>query len=225
MLNPADAGFFFLESTNLYLTADKVVNGLVCAQRVLADPRVWAENASFLPISLDATKEIIEEQTEYSVLIRSVSFQATHIFARVEKYKDHTATIDVRHDLSEQWKRFVTAKELLHLIIDKDEDMSPYGDETLDKLLTDGHIGIVSQNGDKPPAQSELIAEVAALELLYPIQNREDDLKAVSSGKITHTKLAIRYGIPPNFIDTAFSNGYLSVLKNAISQIQNEKNA
>lgn len=197
------------------LTADKVVNGLVCAQKVLADPRVWANKPDFLPISVDATKEVIEELSGYSVLMRSVSFEAKHVFARVEKYRDMTATVDVRHNLPEDWKRFVAAKELLHLIIDKDEDMSPYGDETLDKLVQDGHIGIISQNGDRPPAQSELIAEVAAMELLYPMQNRASDLKE----KASFAKLSLRYGIPLNFIDTVFSDGYHNTLLKAFENL------
>ena len=203
----------------MYLTADKVVNGMMCAQNVLSDTRVWAGRNNFLPISVDAAKEVIEELSGYSVVMRSVSFEATHIFARVEKYKDKTATIDVRHNLSDQWKRFVSSKELLHLIIDKDEDMSPYGDETLDKLVRDGHIGVISQNGDKPPAQSELIAEVAAMELLYPMQNREGDLKLLSDEKTSMRKLSIQYGIPDNFVETAFDTGYLSVLQKAIADI------
>lgn len=209
----------------MYLTAEKVVNGLICAQKVLADARVWDGNVDFLPISIDAAKEVIEEFSGYSVTMRSVTFEGSHVFARVEKYSDKTANIDVKHTLDDQWKRFVSAKELLHLIIDKDEDMSPYGDQTLDKLVRDGHIGVISQNGDGPPAQSELIAEVAAMELLYPIQNRKADLAEVRNDGLTFSKIAIRYGMPINFIDTVFSDGYLNTLTTAFTEIQNEKNA
>jgi len=218
MINPVDAGFFDFWGAKLYLTADKVVNGLVCAQKVLSDPRVWAKNPDFLPISIDAAKDVIQELSGYSVTMRSVSFDATHVFARVEKYSNHIATIDVRHNLSDQWKRFVSSKELLHLIIDKAEDMSPYGDETLDKLVRDGHIGVISQNGDKPPAQSELIAEVAAMELLYPMQNRHHDLKSLQADETSYRKLSIQYGIPENFIETAFDEGYLSVITKALAE-------
>ena len=130
------------------------------------------------------------------------------------------AFIDLKHGLDDDWKRFVTAKELLHLLIDGDEDMSPYGDETLDQLVSDGHIGIVSQNGGKPPAQSELIAEVAAMELLYPIQNRKVDATAIDEGSTSFTKLSIRYGIPVNFIDTIFSQGYRKALTRAFDNTQ-----
>lgn len=189
----------------------------MCAQKVLSDARVWAGDAGHLPISVDAAKEVIEELSGYKVTMRSVFFEATHVYARVEKYNDKTALVDVRHNLSSPWKRFVAAKELLHLIIDKDEDMSPYGDETLDKLVRDGHIGIISQNGDKPPAQSELIAEVAAMELLYPLQNRQADLHDVGADKTSFAKLSLRYAIPANFIDTVFSDGYLKTLQKAFA--------
>jgi hypothetical protein len=209
----------------MYLTADKVVNGLVCAQRVLSSPKVFAERAELLPISIDAVSDVIRDLSGYQVTMRSVIFEGTHVFARVEKYRDMTAKIDVKHSLDEDWKRFVAAKELLHLIIDKEEDMSPYGDQTLDKLVRDGHIGIVSQNGDKPPAQSELIAEVAAMELLYPIQNRLADVKNAPTMPLNYAKLAIRYGIPVNFIDTVYSEDYFKMLTGAFAQFQTEQNA
>ena len=199
----------------MYLTVDKVSNGLECAQRVLADSRVFADQANLLPISIDAVFIVIQELSGYAVTMRSVAFEGSHIFARVEKYNDMTAFIDVKHSLDDDWKRFVAAKELLHLLIDSAEDMSPYGDETLDKLISDGHIGIISQNGDKPPAQSELIAEVAAMELLYPIQNRDADAAEIVSEGTTFAKLAIRYGIPVSFIDTVFSSGYRKALTRA----------
>ena len=104
------------------------------------------------------------------------------------------------------------------MIVDDDDDLSPYGDQTLDQLVRDGHIGIVSNNGDGSPAQSELIAEVAAIELLYPIQCRLGDIQELTSGAVTQGRLAQRYGIPVNFVDTAFSDGYLSVIKDAFEQ-------
>lgn len=208
----------------MYLTADKVVNGMVCAQRVLANAGIFNGNSALLPISIDAVKDVIEEMSGYTVTMRSVVFEGTHVFARVEKYRNMTAFIDVKYSLDEDWKRFVAAKELLHLIIDKEEDMSPYGDETLDKLVRDGHIGIISQNGDHAPAQSELIAEVAAMELLYPIQNRAADVEGLEKASLTYSKLAIRYGIPVNFIDTIFSTGYRETLTAAFANFQSEEN-
>lgn len=202
----------------MYLTADKVVNALVCAQRVLEDPKIFNGNGDLIPISIDEVKDWISENSGFSIEMRDVAFEGTYVFARVEKYKGSKAEIDVKSSLPEDWKRFVAAKELLHLVIDQEEDLSPYGDETLDKLVREGHIGVISQNGDAAPAQSELIAEVAAMELLYPIQNRLGDLSSLLEGKVTQQKLALHYGIPVNFVDTAFSKGYLEVIKKAFEE-------
>lgn len=201
----------------MYLTADKVINALMCAQDVLDDPAIYQGNTDLIPVSIDALSDVIAGKSGYTIVMRDVAFEATYMFARCEKYGDQRAEIDVRANLAEDWKRFVAAKELLHLVVDSDEDMSPYGDETLDKLVREGHIGVISQNGDDAPAQSELIAEVAAMELLYPIQCRVTDVKMLVDGTTTQQKLALHYGVPVNFVDTALSPDYLGVIKAAFN--------
>lgn len=209
----------------MYLTADKVVNALLKAQAVLAEVEIFAGDTSKIPISIDQLHQTVSRLSEYSIDLKLVSFEAHYIYGRCEKYEGRRAVIDIKYDLPKDWRRFVTAKELMHLMIDEDEDMSPYGDQTLEKLVQDGHIGVISTNGSELPSQSELIAEVAAIELLYPIQLRLDDLKETASQMVNHKKTAITYGIPINYVETAFSSQYLSVIRQAAEQfmISNSK--
>ncbi|MFW5654957.1 MAG: hypothetical protein ACOCYW_04835 [Roseicyclus sp.] len=199
----------------MYLTADKVTNALLKAQHVLARPEIFAGDIRLIPISIDQLKDTVAEMSGYEIIARHVSFDGSYILGRCEKWDNKKAIIDIKYDLAEDWARFVTAKELLHLIIDSEEDMSPYGDEILEKLVQEGHIGVISKNGDKPAAQSELVAEVAAIELLYPIQLRLQDYAERDRRPLNMRKLALRYGIPVNFIETAFSAGYLGTIREA----------
>lgn len=201
----------------MYLHADKVKHAVECAQGVLEDQRIYAKDSTRIPVSIDSLHEVISELSGYTVEMREVSFEGTYLFGRIEKYDGKRAIIDVKSSLAENWKRFIACKELVHLLIDEEEDMSPYGDEMLEKLVRDGHIGVISNNGgDKPPMQSELIAEVTALEILYPVFERKKDFDALAKGETTIRKLALHYGLPDNFIDTGLSTDYLDFVITAI---------
>ena len=84
----------------MYLTADKVVNALVCAQGVLRDNRIFAGSPDLLPISLDATTDVIKEKSGYNIILRDVVFEATRLYGRCERYDDQRVEIDIRSDLT-----------------------------------------------------------------------------------------------------------------------------
>jgi len=121
--------------------------------------------------------------------------------------------------LSAFWKRFVALKELMHILVDKDDDdLTPYGDIILEKLVLEGHIGVISGNGDEPPAQSELVAEVAAIEVIYPVGLRTNDSKQIQDpdSEITMAKVGLRYEAPGPIISTALNDEYLEFIVHAL---------
>lgn len=194
----------------MQLHADKVKQAIIKAQEILGKESIYAGNPDLIPVSIDQLVDVIAGESGCEVELRQVTFEGTHLFGRVERYPEK-AVIDVRANLADNWKRFIATKEVVHLIIDEDEDMSPYGDQILEKLVRDGHIGVISNgDADNPPMQSELIAEVTAFEILYPLQLRSADKKALDAGTTTIKKLGIKYGLPENFVDTALSPDYLS---------------
>ena len=198
----------------MYLTRDKVRNALVCAETVLARPEVFGGSPGNLAISIDAVTDFIAQHCKKTITIREVNFEATHLKGRKETYADGSVYIDIRQNLPDYWKRFVALKELMHIIVDgADDDLTPYGDAILEKLVLEGHIGVVSGNGDEPPAQSELVAEIAAIEVIYPRQLRAADVSALESGATTFAALEVKYEAPAPILSTALNAGYKSVVR------------
>ncbi len=152
------------------LTKDKIKNAVMCAQQVLKQKDVYGNDPQKLAISVDSVTDYIAGHCNIAIEIREVVFEATHLKGRKETYKidgNSSVIIEIRSNLSDFWKRFVAIKELMHIIVDKDDDdLTPYGDVILEKLVLEGHIGVLSGDGDSPPAQSELVAEIAAIEVI-----------------------------------------------------------
>lgn len=206
------------------LTKDKIKNAVMCAQQVLGQKCVFGQNGEMLPISVDAVTDYIAEQCGVKIEIREVIFEATHLKGRKETYADGTVIIELRSNLSDFWKRFVALKELMHILVDKDEDdLTPYGDVILEKLMLEGHIGVISGDGDSPPAQSELVAEVAAIEVIYPIGLRRADAEEIEDPEtdMTMSKLGLKYEAPRPIISTALNHEYLGFIIAALERDSN----
>jgi hypothetical protein len=204
------------------LTKDKIKNAVMCAQQVLRQEEVFGGDENKLAISVDAVTDYIAEHCGIEIEIREVVFEATHLKGRKETYKLDGAisvVIEIRSNLSDFWKRFVALKELMHIIVDKDDDdLTPYGDVILEKLVLEGHIGIISGDGDSPPAQSELVAEIAAIEVIYPIGLRRADSDAIEdeNSDITPSKVGLKYEAPGPIVSTALNLEYLKFIVNAL---------
>ena len=207
------------------LTKDKIKNAVMCAQQVLSQDVIFDGDRKKLPISVDAVTDYIAEHCSVTIEIREVIFEATHLKGRKETYKlgksiyeGEKVIIEIRSNLSDFWKRFVAFKELMHILVDNDDDdLTPYGDVILEKLVSEGHIGVISDDGDAPPAQSELVAEVAAIEVIYPIALRQKDLVKIQdpSSDETMSKISLLYEAPRPIIDTALNFNYLVFIKEA----------
>jgi hypothetical protein len=201
----------------MLLTKDKIKNAVRCAREVLNQPEIYGDNEANLAISIDAVTDYIAAKFHKTITIREVNFDAVHLKGRKETYTDGNVFIDIRANLSDFWKRFVALKELLHIMVDGDaDDHTPYGDVILEKLVLEGHIGVLSGNGDEPPAQSELVAEIAAIEVIYPIQKRAEDIKGVASSQTTLAKLEIKYEAPSPIVSTALNVEYLGFVQAAL---------
>lgn len=165
-------------------------------------------------ISIDELHQLVEQDTNVRIDKYEVEFEATYLRGRVERYEGgRIAIIHVRANQDIFWKRFVVAKELLHIKIDGDEYFSPYGDQTLEELIRKGHFGLASlAPPGQEPTQSEVIAEIAALEVLYPLDCRRNDVQELAAKTTTRIQLAHRYGIPASYAATALDPEYLELI-------------
>lgn len=210
-------GSFHVIGVCMYLHHQKIKNAIDCSVRILNDDSIYAGDEQKLPISVDAISDLLTKQTKKHIEIREVVFDAVHLKGRKETFDDGRVLIDIRSNLSASWKRFVAVKELMHLIVDCDEeDCTPYGDELLDELLLKGHIGILSTVPEKAQVQTELVAEVAAMLVLYPEQARLADRQAINEGTTTIAKLSLKYEIPEGVVHSILNPEFENLLKAAL---------
>lgn len=193
----------------MYLTADKTSHALSIAATVLEHPKLFNGDERLIPISIDELMDVVSEMSSHKIDGREVVFEASFLRGRIERFNDRTATIDVRSSQDRHLKRLVAAKEAMHLLVDQDDDMSPYGDQTLQTLVDEGHIGVLTSDNDlASDSQSELIAEIAAREVLWPISLRLRDLNDDDDPTTFVSRMSARYGLPFAVVSSMISGSY-----------------
>lgn len=121
--------------------------------------------------------------------------------------KDDGYEICTLGDLNNCWKRFVLCKELFHIILDSEEDWN----SSLEDHLSNFYGGITELECPVPAsAQAELLAEIAAMEFLFPYMERIEILHA---GNVEYSAVAERYKIPRYFAERYLTRAYIENLR------------
>jgi hypothetical protein len=205
----------------MYLTSETLVRALLIANDLL-ERMTPGDPASGRPVmSIEQLQDIVHADTAVAIEKHEAVFEATYLRGRLERYDGgKRAIIHIRANQEFTWKRFVSAKELVHIKIDGTEHFSPYGDQTLEELIRKGHFGAASlAPPGMEPVQSEVFSEIAALEVLYPVQLRLKDLDELEAKTTTRVQLAHRYGIPRNYAATALDPEYLRMIGAALQEV------
>ena len=137
-----------------------------------------------------------------------VAFEGTFLRGLVERYP-HRARIIVQKNQGEDWKRFTAVKELCHLVNDEQEDWSIDGVHTIKEMLLEYHVDSSRPGLAEVVTQSEIFAEIAAVELLYPFSQRKlDVVSMVEDPSFTFAKIAGYHKLPEYFVDLALTPWY-----------------
>lgn len=131
---------------------------------------------------------------------------ATFIRGLFERYDDRIV-IYIRDGQTPEWVRFTIVKELCHALIDEPGDFSPKGEETIRDLIK--YHGVTLDEISSAVLHSERLAEITALELIYPLEFRRADVAAISAGvkipelvqKRAVPSLWIQRGLDPKYIE------------------------
>ena len=138
-----------------------------------------------------------------------VSFDGTNFRGKVERYEGNRARILVRAQQPPTFMRFVAVKELTHLMNDEEDDWSSLGVETISSLMKEWELCAEGGEGVEDPAnplQSEALAEIGAIELMYPFEYREDDVKKLQEGTTTIEAIALEHEAPSYAIEQALAH-------------------
>lgn len=154
-------------------------------------------------VSVENLETIVSRLTQLYVVKRRLFFAGAAVRGNYELYKDRLI-IRVRKGQSLEWERFTVVKELCHPLIDKPEEFLPDAEKLIKALLQ-----FQGLDGETPPQViSERLAEMAALELLYPLEFREGDREKRKAG-ISIAQIGLDRGVPPVWVERAQSQKLL----------------
>ena len=155
-------------------------------------------------VSIENLQRVVERLTRKLIKMDLVEFDGDRIRAELERYDDHFE-IHVRQGQSEDWYRIVAVKEFWHALSDVEEDYSTDGVQTIRELVK--YKGGFNWEALSAEARSEKLAELFALELLYPLEYRLDDLEAHKGGASIE-EISKKRGVPPLWAERALDEEF-----------------
>lgn len=152
--------------------------------------------------SIEALKQLCRQQVAREIRFKDILLPDHYAIKGVcTKYDDHYE-IGTLQSLNRCWKRFVTCKELFHVLLDDPEfenlDLGAHFEQSvLDTPNVDGTHA--------PSAQCELIAEYGAIEFMFPFKDR---IKLAAQG-VNSQSVAETYLIPRIYVERYLSVSYM----------------
>jgi Zn-dependent peptidase ImmA (M78 family) len=97
------------------------------------------------------------------------------------------------------WKRLVLCKELFHVILDEEK----YQDKSISNLIDEAAITFPDPDSHpKLPLVAEMLAEIAAIEFLFPYEDRKKIIAQLNGNTPDYGDIAKRYKIPRVYVES-----------------------
>jgi Zn-dependent peptidase ImmA (M78 family) len=146
-------------------------------------------------VSIDDLKKVIESKTKYTITVYVVKWEGDGcVKGKLNRYK-HNADIFIsdRKMITECEQRFITAKEMSHLVIDSPHTYTDDIEKLVKALVYPDKIVFANYSEQY---QSEILAEVLAAELLFPWKYRDEVIEQIKSGEKTSMEIAKQFMFP-----------------------------
>ncbi len=163
-------------------------------------------------LSVDTLAKSIADMYALKIELYEVYAPGSRVAGNVERYQNGRAIILVKAELSDAMKRFVAVKELCHLMIDEDDDWSSLGVDTIKEMKVEFDLADKGGEGVSNPSrtqQSEHLAWMAAVSLMYPCEFHVTDKAAVDAKTVTIAKLGLHHDLPPHVVESALAQGHV----------------
>lgn len=194
----------FFSRGGMIISGDKAVAVYKKVAQIRAHYRAYNLVGDSNRLSIEDFHRTVADLYQVTITKAQVAFSGSYVRGMMERY-DNLVKIRVRLDQDQDWKRFTAVKELCHVIIDEVEDWSTDGVETIKDLLME--YTLESGVEARRVMQSEALAELAAIELMYPYDCRSHDISllASASASVTEAKIAHYYGLPAVIVGRALN--------------------
>jgi len=160
-------------------------------------------------VRIENLQKVIELMTGKPIFKRAVPINGSIIRGLTERYDDRFE-ITIRSTQSIAWQKFTTVKEFSHIVADSESAFEADPNVSISQLVA--RNGILISKEMSPALLSEGIAEVTALELIYPLELRAIDAEKLKSGKSVLDIEEERH-VPPHFIQMATRPDYIESCK------------
>lgn len=112
--------------------------------------------------------------------------------------KGNVYEIYIVADDEEKNRRFVVCKELFQTLLDDPAVRNMHLNAHVQELGASGLFGDKSS----PAVDSERSAEIAAMQFLYPYNERVADIARIKAGNCDYQKISDYYGLPQIYVET-----------------------
>jgi hypothetical protein len=158
-------------------------------------------------ISIENIQKIIELMTGFSISKMFLDEDSEFHRAFVERFDGGRVNVIYVLRQDEDWKRFSAVKELCHILIDSEEDFQPNPDATVLALKYD--TGLFDE-ASSPEKDSEHLAEIIALELIYPLEYRRIDRQRLADG-VSLDQIARERVVPKKYVSLGTSDSWFEI--------------
>lgn len=160
------------------------------------------------PVSMNILTKVVEEYSGKKVAVKLVKWPSNYIRGCIKVWADF-ADIIASYDLNLCWRRYVSCKELMHLAIDSidshTKDIVKLVQKVYSKPLSNGAI-------EYRDVQSEILAVIAAAEMLFPFEERQTEKDKVLRGEQKFIDIASFYKIPEAYVEKILSDEWMRAL-------------
>jgi hypothetical protein len=187
-----------------------------------------------LVIKVDDLRSIFEELGYVDTIIwERFNFDSKFILAQIQTYRAKSgvykdkgtyARIQYSFNLNLCWRRFVVCKEMYHCLIDDTVEKRISSTAELLKLseyLSDEFLEILAgEAGDSAAFDTEKLAEIFAIETLFPMELRRTLCDPLDANEISEAQIAERYKVPVFYVKQGMRPEYFSaVLRNRMDDL------
>ncbi|MBZ9808108.1 hypothetical protein [Mesorhizobium sp. ESP-6-2] len=200
----------------MLVSTEKLLQVLRKVRQLREEYRSYVLGGDANMVSIEDLQRCIEQMYELEIIKTQVVFTSTFTRGLMERYKNKVI-IRVKHDQTDDHKRFTATKEMCHPVVDEKEDWSTDGVGRIQDLLIEFEV----TNGEAPhqATQSEVLAEIAAIEVLYPYECRGIDLQRLARGETTLVKIATYHRVPATVVSRALADQYHQLITGLWGQI------
>lgn len=188
----------------MLLLAPEIRRCLDCARELREEYRATCLRGDATRKSIDQLRGLVERYCGKKVSVQTLARHQASIKAFYFAMADGTYQIFLMSGMSDEEKRFAYCKELFHVVIDtEDYHNTNLYDHVYEVVATFP----VTDSTPSPSAQSEKLAELAAMEFMFPYEDRKRILEQDSNPDAG--RIASMYGVPQPYVELYCSEGYV----------------